>query len=810
MKISYNWLKQYINIDLTPDQISKILTDTGLEVESVELFETIKGGLEGIVVGKVLSCEKHPGADKLSKTTVDVGDGKPTPIVCGAPNVAAGQTVLVATVGTTLYNGDESFQIKKAKIRGEESEGMICAEDELGLGTSHDGIMVLPNQIEAGTPAKEYFSIESDFVFEIGLTPNRADAASHIGTARDIAAFLNQETSTKLDIPSVEHFKVDNVNTVVEVVVEDAERCPRYTGLTISGLHVTESPKWLKARLQSIGLKPINNVVDVTNYILHEFGQPLHAFDLDAVGNKIIVKTLADKSKFVTLDNIERELSDEDLMICNENEAMCIGGVFGGAKSGVKNTTTSIFLESAYFNPVSVRKSSKRHALQTDASFRFERGVDPNNTVYVLKRAAMLIKDIAGGTISSEIIDTNPEGVAPFEICVSYKKIDSLIGKSIDRDLIKRILTSLDIVVDDDVNDELYLLVPPYRVDVQRPEDVVEEILRIYGYNNVEIPTQINASLIVQKEVDEHAVWKELSSQLVGAGFTEIMNNSLTKSSYYEKYNPESVSSLVNILNYLSTDLNVMRQSLLFGGLESILYNINRKRTNLRMFEFGRTYKVNAKEDGLDKYEETHRVGLFMTGDFTPKSWNSIETDADFFFLKSYVELILKKLGVKNNSLSKKEYSDRELTGQQYSINNKELVRFGIVSSAIRKGMGIDNAVYFADMNWSNLISVFKQKTLFAELPKILGVKRDLSMLVDTSVGFAQIEEIAYKTDKKLIKNVGIFDIYQGKGIPEGKKSYAVSFFIQNDDITLTDSEIEKVMNKLIGSYKHQLGAELR
>ena len=806
MKISLNWLKKYIQLDQTPDEISKILTSIGLEVESVDEYQSIRGGLQGVVVGKVLTCEKHPDADKLSKTTVDVGDGAATPIVCGAPNVAAGQTVLVATVGTVIYSGEESFTIKKSKIRGEVSEGMICAEDELGLGTSHDGIMVLPSDVPAGTPASKYFNLETDYVFEIGLTPNRIDAASHIGVARDLAAYLSVNGGARYSIPSVDAFNIDAPGQPIKMEVLAPELCSRYAGLVIRGVKVGPSPDWLRHALKAVGINSINNVVDVTNYVLHETCQPLHAFDLSEIkGNTVQVRTLADKTKFVTLDGIERELSSEDLMICNAEGGMCIAGVFGGQKSGVKDSTVDIFLESAYFNPVSVRKSAKRHNLYTDASFRFERGIDPNGALYALKRAALLIKEVAGGSIASDIYDSNPTEVAGMSVTLSINKIQRLIGKEIGKDTMLTILRSLDIAIDSDNGDTLQVTVPAYRVDVLRQEDIVEEILRIYGYNNIEIPTSVKSALVYSDEIDREKPRQAIANILVGSGFYEIMCNSLTKKGYYT-----DPSALVEIINPLSTDLNVMRASLIFGGLESAANNINHKRSNIKFFEFGNTYHFNAEKEGLKKYNERAELLLMVSGNKADASWNAPESPADYFFLKSYVVAVLAKLGLPEDKLVAEKYSSADLNGLQLTYNAKPVAVFGMVPSKVGKSLDIDVPVYAAVIQWDTVLTAKKPKTQFAELSKFPEVKRDLSLLLDEAVEFDTLKSIAFKTEKKLLKEVKLFDVYAGKGIPEGKKSYALSFILQDDTKTLVDKQIDKVMSGFIQAYQQQVGAELR
>ena len=809
MKISHNWLKQFIAVEQSPEEISKILTSIGLEVESIEAFQTIKGGLKGIVIGKVLIREKHPGADKLSCTTVNIGTGEPLKIVCGAPNVATGQTVLVATIGTKLYDGDKEFEIKKSQIRGEDSFGMICAEDELGLGTSHEGIMVLPDSIPAGTLAKDYFGIESDFVYEIGLTPNRVDAASHLGVARDLCAYFNQTQPTEITLP-----KTGDINSTkqskVTVTVDDAERCPRYAGVVIEGVKVAQSPDWLQNRLKAIGLKPINNIVDITNYILHELGQPLHAFDLAKVGSKVIVGTLPEKTKFKTLDGIERELSSDDLMICNEQGGMCIAGVFGGLESGVSNTTTSIFLESAYFNPVSIRKSARRHQLSTDASFRFERGIDPNSTVFALKRAIGLIQEIAGGTITSDIFDTKPEGFPAFSVEVPYSKVDSLIGQKIERDIIKKILVGLGIAIQKEENETLYLQVPQFKVDVQRPEDVIEEILRVYGYNSIAIPTILNSSITFEDGSDDTKQRNVISNMLCASGFNEIMCNSITKADYFESLDGFNKDSLVRILNPLSSDLNVMRASLLFGMLETVQHNSNRQSENLKLYEFGRSYTLVPEQQGTKKYNEKRCLSIAVTGNKTGKSWNVKDADADFYFLKSHVENVLARVGIKAGSCKQESINTNELQGLQYVIGRSVIVEMGAVKSAILAKLGIDKTVYYANILWDNVLTMSGKPAKYKELPKFFEVKRDLSMLIESAVTFDQIKKLALETERNYLKEINVFDVYQGKGIPEGKKSYAVSFILQDEKETMKDSKIEGIMNNLIRVYKEKLAAELR
>lgn len=816
MKISYSWLKDYIKFEKSPEEICDILTQTGLEVGGIEEVETVKGGLEGLVIGEVMTCEAHPNSDHLSKTTVNVGTAKALPIVCGAPNVAAGQKVVVATVGTTLYDGDQEFKIKKSKIRGEVSMGMICAEDEIGLGTDHNGIMVLDENAKLGTPAKDYFKIESDWVIEIDLTPNRIDGASHIGVARDLAAFLSKTNKTEYTKPSVDGFSVDNNDLEIPVEVVTPEACPRYSALTISGIEVKESPDWLKNRLKMIGLSPINNVVDVTNYVLFETGQPLHAFDADEItGGKVVVKTMDAGTKFTTLDEVERELHQDDLMICNTEQGMCIGGVFGGIKSGVKSSTRNVFLESAYFDPVYIRKTARRHGLNTDASFRFERGIDPNNTIYVLKRAAMLIKEVAGGSISSNIVDIYPQPVEDFKVEVSYANITRLIGKELGAEMIKNILTSLEIKIDSETESGLSLSVPAYRVDVQREADVIEEILRIYGYNNVEIPTQVKSSLQTAEKPSPDGIKNLVAEMLTAKGFNEIWSNSLTKAAYYEGLNELKADQTVMILNPLSNDLNGMRQTLLFGGLESIAYNANRQSKNLSFYEFGNCYfykGTQLKDQPANNYWEENHLALFITGNKEQENWTSKEEETSFFGIKSNAENILKRLGLLDQNLQVED-SENELfsDGLKYSYNNKFVLEIGIVAGSILKKFDIDSPVYYADFNWDNVFQLHKKhQVLFTELPKFPAVRRDLALLIDKNVKFDQIKQLAFRTERKLLRDVDLFDVYEGKGVPEGKKSYAVSFILRDDNKTLNDKAIDKTMQRFIFIFGKELGAELR
>ena len=819
MNISYNWLKNYINTDIDAVELGKALTSIGLEVGSVDEVQTVKGGLEGLVIGEVLTCANHENSDHLHVTTVNVGSGEPLQIVCGAPNVAARQKVVVATVGTVLYSGDESFTIKRSKIRGVESMGMICAEDEIGIGTSHDGIIVLPAETVVGTLAKEYYGIKSDFLIEVDITPNRVDAASHYGVARDLAAyFALKNPDIKLTKPSVESFEVQNTNLTIPVKVENPEACPRYSAVTISGVKVTESPDWLKNALLTIGLRPINNIVDATNFVLHELGQPLHAFDADKITSKEVrVKCLPEGTPFVTLDGAERKLNAADLMICDGDKPMCIGGVFGGLSSGVTETTQNVFLESAYFHPVSIRKTAKRHGLNTDASFRYERGCDPTNTIYVLKRCALLIQEVAGGSISSEIVDIYPTEAKPFEVEVSLQKINSLIGKEIGRENIETILDALEMKIAERTVASYILHVPVYRVDVQRDVDVIEDILRIYGYNNVEIGENLVSTLSYSSKPDSHKLQNLIAEQLTAQGFNEILNNSLTKGGYYNDLNSFPAANSVKILNALSSDLNVMRQTLLFGGLENIAYNVNRRNADLKFYEFGNCYYYNAenKKEGetLAAYSEDYHLGLWLTGNKLGQSWTTAEQKSSIYELKAYIENIFVRLGVNVRKLVFGEYADDLLSEALtvYSPRGYKLAVFGVVHPNIRKTIDIDQEVYFADLNWNALMKeIGKQKVSFAEIPKYPEVKRDLAMLLDKAVTFAEIEKIAFDTERKLLKKVTLFDVYEGKNLEAGKKSYAVSFILQDETKTLTDSQIDGIMKKMLSNFESKLDAKLR
>lgn len=819
MNISYNWLKEYVDFDLSPDEVSAALTSMGLETEGVEEMQTVKGGLEGLVVGEVLTCVDHPNSDHLHITTVNVGQPESLQIVCGAANVAAGQKVIVALVGTKLYSGEESFTIKKSKIRGEESFGMICAEDEIGIGTSHDGIIVLPTEVKVGTLAKDYYNIKSDYVLEVDITPNRVDAASHFGVARDLAAYLKQNgKASKLSRPSVDTFKIDQNGGEVKVVVENTEACPRYTGLTIKGVTVKESPDWLKNKLLLIGLRPINNVVDVTNYVLHEIGHPLHAFDMQQItGGTVYVKTLPEGTKFVTLDEVERTLSDKDLMICNDKEGMCIGGVFGGLHSGVTERTKDVFLECAYFNPTWVRKTARRHGLNTDSSFRFERGCDPNDAIYVLKRAALLIKELAGGEFTGEIQDIYANKIENPEVELSYNKVNGLIGKEIPKDTVKSILASLEIEIISESEDILKLSIPTYRVDVLRDVDVIEDILRIYGYNNVEITDNLESNLSYQTPTDKSNDLQNLvSEQLVGQGFYEIMNNSLTKEAYYTNLESYPDSKCVRLLNPLSNDLNVMRQTLLFGGLESVAYNRNRKNADLALYEFGNCYYFDIEkrdpEKALKEYSEEYHLGIWLTGNSHENSWAVNTEKTSIYHLKGYVENILLRLGLDQNDYQYEQFSnDIYSAGLNIKTRNRVLGTLSVVSKKILKQTDVNTEVYFAELNWDNLMKETKKHAVtFSEISKYPAVSRDLALLLDKSVLFEQIEQIAKKSEKKLLKSVNLFDVYEGKNLPEGKKSYAVNFILQDDEKTLNDKQIDAIMQKIQKSLEQELGAELR
>ena len=828
MNISYKWLKGYIALTDSAEEVAKILTSIGLEVGTVEKVQTIKGGLEGLVVGEVITCIDHPNSDHLHITTTRVApDAEPLQIVCGAPNVAAGQKVIVATVGTVLYNGDEKYTIKKGKIRGEESLGMICAEDEIGVGTNHDGIMVLPTDTPLGMPAKEYFGVEDDTLIEVDITPNRSDAASHYGVARDLYAYYQAkgDKAIKLEKPSVEAFKVDSNELPIEVVVDNAEACPRYTGVSIKGVTIAESPDWLKKALSTIGIRPINNVVDATNFVLHEMGQALHSFDADKIkGNKVIVKNATEEQKFTTLDGIERTLSAADLMICNAEEPMCIAGVFGGQDSGITEHTKNVFLESAYFNPVSIRKTARRHQLSTDASFRYERGCDPNNTLYVLKRCALLIQEVAGGKIAMEVTDQGTTCFEPFPVELNIDRVESLIGKQLGEELIETILSALEIAIYSKAGKIWQIGVPRYRVDVQRECDVVEDILRIYGFNNVEFPEKLNTSLSYNPKPNPVALQIRLSEQLTAQGFNEILNNSLTKMSYYEALEAYTLDTCVKIMNPLSQDLGVMRQTLLFGGLESIQRNANRKNADLKFYEFGNCYHYDAQKiatrqakdshwtyDPLYAYSEEPHLALWLTGNKTAQSWVMKEEKTSFYQLHAYVGNILRRLGIvyKLAPLAANDLFDDGM--EVLAPNGKQIGVMAIVAKKQLKAFDIDNPVYYADLDWNMLLRLHKQyKPVINDLPKYPEVKRDFALLVDKSVKFADLVQAAYAVEKKLLKQVNLFDVYEGKNLEAGKKSYALSFILQDAENTLKDKQIEAIMTKLQKTFEEKFDAKLR
>ena len=824
MNISYKWLKEYVDFDLGAEQVAEALTSIGLEVGSVEEVQAIKGGLQGLVVAEVLTCEPHPNSDHMHVCSVNIGAEEPVQIVCGAANVAQGQKVIVATLGTKLYDGEECFTIKRSKLRGIESLGMICAEDEIGIGTSHDGIIVLPQEAKVGTPAAEYYGIESDWVIEVDITPNRADACSHYGVARDLYAWLVRNGhKTALHRTDVSSFAADNNDLDIDIVVENAEACPRYCAVTVKGCEVKESPEWLQTKLRTIGVRPINNVVDVTNYVMFAYGQPLHCFDADMIeGKKVVVKTMPEGTPFVTLDGVEHKLSDRDLAICNANAPMCIAGVFGGKGSGTYETTKDVLLESAYFNPTWIRKSARRHGLNTDASFRFERGIDPDLQVYALKVAALMVKELAGGTVSMDIKDIEAPGLAKnFAVDLEYKYAHDLIGKTIPAEVIKEIVTSLDMKITAETESGISLSVPAYRVDVQRPCDVVEDILRIYGYNNVEIPTAVKSSLTIKGEVDRSNKLQNLvSEQLVGEGFREILNNSLTKEAYYNDLASYPKDRAVKLLNPLSSDLNVLRQTLLFGGLESIAHNANRKNANLRFFEFGNCYYKNPvtteeqkAADTLAAYSEDLHLGLWLTGKRVEASWAHPEEPSSVYELKAYVGHILTRLGAPVGKL-KQQAGANDIFAKSLALadnNGTVVLEFGLVKKALTAAFDISAEVYFADINWTLLMKKTKKHSVnFTEISKFPAVSRDLALLVDKSVEFARIEQIAFAADRKFLKKVTLFDVYEGKNLEAGKKSYAVNFLLQDDTKTMNDKQTDAVMAKIIASLEKQLGAKLR
>ena len=822
MNISYNWLKEYVDFDLTPQETADALTSLGLETGSVEKIESIKGGLQGLVIGEVLTCEAHPDSDHLHVTTVNLGDGgAPAQIVCGAPNVAAGQHVVVATLGTKLYDGDKEFVIKKSKIRGVESFGMICAEDEIGVGTSHDGIIVLPADTVPGTPAREYYNVTDDYVLEVDLTPNRIDAASHYGVARDLAAWLALHGKEgHLRMPSTDGYHSDRPDGATTVTVENAEACPRYSGVTIRNIKVQESPKWLKDYLTTVGQRPINNIVDITNFVLLAFNQPLHCFDLAKVkGGRVVVRTVPEGTKFTTLDEVERTLTDHDLMICNAEAPMCIGGVFGGLDSGVTDSTTNIFLESAYFNPTWVRKTARRQGLNTDSSFRFERGIDPNTTVKFLKIAAMLVKELAGGEICGDIVDIKSQEFPPFPVTLEYSYVNGLIGKEIGHDTIKGILKSLEIEITAETDTTLQLLVPTYRVDVQRPCDVVEDVLRVYGYNNVEFGDTVHSSLSYKGEIDvKQNLQTLISEQLTAAGFNEILNNSLTAISYYEGSEAYPIDNCVKLLNPLSNDLGVLRQTLLYGGLESIAHNINHKAANLRFYEFGNVYHFDPSADGSEKllapYSEHTSMGIWMSGNNHDANWNDKERKLTVYDLKAVVENLLARIGLDSREIVAEQMPSCEIYSASLTLKHrtgKVIGELGIIKPTVRRKFDIEQDVFFAQFNWDALVKMTMKKSVtFTDLPKTQPVKRDLALLVDKSVTFAQVEQVVRQSERKLLRGVTLFDVYEGKNLEPGKKSYAISMTLQDDEKTLQDKQIDATMNKIIANLQKQLDAKLR
>lgn len=820
MNISYKWLKEYVDFSLSPQEVCDALTSEGLEVGALEEVQSIRGGLKGLFVGKVMTCDMHPDSDHLHVTTVDLGHGETRQIVCGAPNVAAGQKVIVADLGCVLYDGDKGFTIKKSKLRGVESNGMICAEDEIGVGSSHDGIIVLPEDAEIGMPAAEYYNLESDWLIEVDITANRADALSHWGVARDLYAWLKQNGyETSLHRPSDETFVVDDETLPIDVEIVNKEACKRYACVSITDCEVKESPEWLKNKLNTIGVRPINNIVDITNYVMMAYGQPLHCFDADMVkGNRIVVKTMPEGTPFITLDGEEHKLSERDLAICNAEDPMCIAGVFGGKGSGTYDNTRNIVLESAYFHPTWIRKSARRHGLSTDASFRFERGIDPEGVIYALKQAALLCKELAGGKVSMQIKDVYPEKIENAKVDLGYSYVNRLVGKDIPVETIKSIVTSLEMKILEENVDGLKLEIPAYRVDVQRPCDVVEDILRVYGYNNVEIPTQLKSSLVVKGDEDKkHVLANLVGEQLLGCGFNEILNNSLTKSAYYDKLQSYPAENLVRIMNPLSSDLNVMRQTMLFGGLESIAYNVNRRNPNLKFFERGNVYTFSPDKQNADNpmaaYKEENMIALWVTGKRVTGSWAHADEQSTFFELKAYVMNILSRIGVPFGMLMFKD-STGDIFSKATVIENrggKKLVEMGLVSKAILKSAGIDQEVYYAELNWTALMkTIKKQKVEYREISKYPAVSRDLALLIDKNVEFVTIESVAYRSEKKLLRKVELFDVYEGKNLPEGKKSYAVNFILQDEQKTLNDKQIDSIMNKIIANLKKEIGAELR
>lgn len=821
MNISYNWLKKYLDFNLSPEELSDALTSIGLETGSVEEVESIRGGLRGIVIGKVLTCVEHPNSDHLHITTVDLGDGAETQIVCGAPNVAAGQTVVVATVGTTLYDGDKEFAIKKSKIRGVESFGMICAEDEIGVGASHDGIIVINEDVKPGTPAAEYFGLTSDWLLEVDLTPNRIDAASHFGVARDLSAWMTANaTPGKLNRPSVDSFAIDKAEGGISVEVENTEACPRYSGVTVRGVTVKESPKWLKDALSTIGLHPINNIVDITNYILHGMGQPLHCFDLAKIdGGKVVVKNAREGEKFVTLDGVERTLSERDLMICNAEKPMCIAGVFGGLESGVTESTTDVFLESAYFHPTCIRKTARRHGLNTDASFRYERGIDPNGTLYMLKLAALMVKELAGGEICGPLCDIYPTPFEPAQVSLGFDYLYKLVGKEIPSETVVSILKSLEMELTDVTAEKVDMKVPTYRVDVTRPCDVVEDVLRIYGYNNVEISKSVSSALSSQSFEDQDNKLRNLiSEQLTAEGFNEILNNSLTAESYYANLSLYPLDNCVRLVNPLSNDLCVMRQTLLFGGLESLGHNINRKMADLAMYEFGNVYFCNPEAENtadniLAPYREASRLAIWLTGALRPGNWARPEQPATVYDMKAVVANIFARLGINSAEIKLTPTAD-EIYSAGLDIatrSGKKLGALGIITKKLAASLDIKQEVIYCELDWHTLVSLsLRKKVSYSALAKTMPVKRDLALLLDKNISLEQVEATVRESERRLLRDITLFDVYEGKNLPEGKKSYAIAITLQDDEKTLQDKQIEAVMSKIIGNLTKKLGAELR
>lgn len=820
MNISYKWLKEYVDFYLTPQEVAEALTSIGLEVGTLEEVQTIKGGLKGLYVGQVLTCDIHPNSDHLHVTTVDLGRETPSQIVCGAPNVAAGQKVIVADLGCVLYDGDKEFVIKKSKLRGVESCGMICAEDEIGVGTDHAGIIVLPEDAQVGMPAAEYYNLESDWLIEVDITPNRSDALSHWGVARDLYAWLKTNGyESNLHRPDNSDFAVDNHDLQIDVEIENAEACKRYACVSITGCEVKESPEWLQNKLRILGLRPINNIVDITNYVMMAYGQPMHCFDADMVkGHKIVVRTQPEGTKFVTLDGEEHTLGLHDLSICNAEEPMCIAGIFGGKGSGTYETTTNVVLESAYFHPTWIRKSARRHGLSTDASFRFERGIDPNGVIYALKQAAILCKQLAGGKVAMDICDVYPNPIDNAVVDLDFDYVNSLIGKEIGNQTIKNICQTLEMTVIGETEKGIRIEIPAYRTDVQRPCDVVEDILRIYGYNNVEIPTQLKGCLVVKADEDQKHKWANLvSEQLVGAGFVEILNNSLTKGAYYQNHNTYAADHCVTIMNPLSSDLNVMRQTLLFGGLESIEHNIKRKNANLRFFEFGNVYAHNPEkhddQNPMAAYKENYHLALWLTGKRVEGSWAHPNEDMTFYELQAYVDNVMRRVGLQQGKMVRRK-SDNDIFAAGITIENRggsKLAELGILSNKLLKEMDVSQPVYYAEINWNTLMKLIKgNKVLYKEISKYPSVSRDLALLIDNGIEFSQIEDIAKQSEKKLLKKVELFDVYEGKNLPEGKKSYAVNFVLQDESKTLNDKQIDAIMNKIITNLKNKLGAQLR